>query len=77
MQVLGLLKIGRGGFSGATVSRDFVAQLLAFPYFRKSGALDGRDMYEYVRAAFGRLDEAKAATVIEKLYCTCGHFGLL
>jgi len=74
---LGELKVGRGGFAGAAVGRDLVAQLLAFPDFGNTGRLDGGDVNEHVRAAFAWLDEAEPATVIEELYGTCGHVGLL
>jgi hypothetical protein len=73
----GCLKVGRGSLAGAIFGRNLVAQLLTFPDFGEAGFLDGGGVHEYIRAACGRLDEAEASTVIEKLYGTCGHIGLL
>ncbi|OAI28069.1 hypothetical protein A1351_12335 [Methylosinus sp. R-45379] len=65
--------IGRG-FAGAAVLGEFVAHLLAFAQIAQTGALDGANMNENIRAAFIGLDEAEALLTIEPFHRSGSHF---
>jgi hypothetical protein len=52
---------------------DLVAHLLAFAQIAQTGALDGADMNENVRAAVIRLDEAEALLTIKPFHGSGSH----
>ncbi len=57
----------------ATLSDEFIADLLRFIEGRQTSALDGADMNEYVLRAVIRLDEAETLLGIEPLNFACRH----
>ena len=71
-QSSGLQVAGRH-FARLVVALKLKTDLLAFDQFAHSGAFDGRDVNEGVRAAIVRLNEAEALGGIEPFYCACGH----
>src|SRR5258708_25806597 len=71
------LQIGSRRLAAPPVGFNVEADLLAFDQAAHSGALDGRDVNEHVRAASLLLNEAEAFLGVEKLYRTCCHSGIL
>ena len=73
--ILQKLDINRGSLAAFVL--QFVGYLLAIGQALQAGALNGRNMYEDVVAAFGGLDKSKTLSGIEPFYCTFGHDALL
>src|SRR3546814_340880 len=59
-------QVGGGGLALAGIAFLVERDLLAFVEAAQSGALDGRDVDEYVRAAIVRLDEAETLRAVDR-----------
>ena len=73
MPMLSSLEIAGRHLAGLIVPLHLIPNLLAFHDFAHSGAFDGRDVDEGVRAAIVRLNEAEALGGVEPFYCASGH----
>ena len=62
--------------AGATILRDFVADLLAFAQIAQARALDGADMNENIRAAIVGLNKSEAFLTVEPLDDSGSHVTL-
>src|SRR5436190_675239 len=67
------LQVAGRHFARLAVALHLIADLLTFDDFAHSGALDGRDVNEGIRAAVVRLNEAEALGGIEPFNCASGH----
>src|SRR5690606_37105102 len=67
------LQLAGGHLARLVVAFQFEGDLLAFDEVAHAGALYGRNVDEYVRAAVVRLNEAEALGGIEPFYCAGGH----
>jgi hypothetical protein len=67
------LKTRGGGLSAATISDDFVVDLLAFSEAREPRLFDSADVDENVRAAVVGLNEAEAFLRVKPFDCARSH----